>query len=87
MRRTILVVALAACGGSPQKQQQAREQLGPVIGQTHASAGPQDPSRPAPDAPGVPPVDQPLPEQPKPPALPDDTGPIPHDGAGPGGMH
>jgi hypothetical protein len=34
-----------------------------VLGQSTAT-GPADPSRPAPDAPGVPPVDQPLPDEP-----------------------
>ena len=38
-----------------------------MLGQSTAT-GPADPSRPAPDAPGVPPVDQPLPPEPGVPA-------------------
>lgn len=71
--RTLALVILVACGGTPPKP--SRDQIGPVLGQSTAP-GPADPTRPAPDAPGVPPVDQPLPDKP---GLPDDTGQIPHD--------
>jgi len=81
--RILVALLLATCGGTPPKQ--PRDQLGPVLGQSTAP-GPADPSRPTVDAPGVPPVDQPLPAKPSLPALPDDTGEIPHD-AGAAEMH
>ena len=67
--RTLVLLLAATCSGSPAPRHQ-HDQIGPVLGQSTA-AGPADPSRPAPDAPGVPPVDQPLPEKPE---LPPDNG-------------
>jgi hypothetical protein len=60
--RTLVLLLAATCSGAPAPKQQ-RDQIGPVLGQSTAT-GPADPSRPAPDAPGVPPVDQPLPDKP-----------------------
>jgi hypothetical protein len=88
--RTLVLLLVATCSGAPASKQ--RDQIGPVLGQSTAT-GPADPSRPPPDAPGVPPVDQPLLEKPGLPApvTPDevvrpDTGQIPQ-GAGSPEMH
>ena len=87
MRILVLLLAATCTGASAPKHQ--HDQIGPVLGQSTAT-GPADPSRPAPDAPGVPPDDQRLPDKPGlpaprgpdelgAPALPDDTGQIPHN--------
>jgi hypothetical protein len=57
MRRIMICIAVAACVAPPPRPV---EHLGPPLGQSTAP-GPTNPSVPAPDAAGVPPVDQPLP--------------------------
>jgi hypothetical protein len=56
MRKLMMCLAIAGC----QRPAKPVEHVGPPLGQSTAPA-PVNPSVPAPDSAGVPPVDQPLP--------------------------